>query len=57
MKNKTLVLGASTNTNRYSNIAIKRLINNNIDVVALGLRKGEVAGVTLDDEKKKTRNL
>ena len=28
MKNVTLVLGASTNPNRYSNIAIKRLIDN-----------------------------
>ena len=31
MKSKTLVLGASTNPNRYSNIAIRRLIDKQID--------------------------
>lgn len=47
MKKKTLVLGASMNPGRYSNIAIKRLVSQGQPTVALGLRKGEVAGVTI----------
>ncbi|TYP72947.1 CoA-binding protein [Aquimarina intermedia] len=48
---KTLVLGASLKPNRYSFLAINRLRNHNIDTVALGLRKGEVAGITIDTQK------
>jgi predicted CoA-binding protein len=50
MKNVTLVLGASTNPNRYSNIAIKRLVDKELPVAALGLRKGKVLNVIIDDE-------
>ncbi len=48
MKKKTLVLGASTKEDRYSNKAINRLINYTYDVVAIGARPGEVAGVEID---------
>ncbi|MFL1896971.1 CoA-binding protein [Aquimarina sp. 2-A2] len=48
---KTLVLGASLKPNRYSFLAINRLRNHNIDTVALGLRKGEVAGIMIDTQK------
>ncbi len=48
MNKKTLVLGASLKPARYSNIAINRLVNYGLDVVALGLRDGIVAGVTID---------
>lgn len=51
MNKKTLVIGASTNTSRYSNIAIKRLAQANVPTLALGLRKGEVAGVPIETEK------
>lgn len=51
MKKKTLVLGASTNPGRYANIAINRLIRAQVPTVALGLRKGEVAGVNIETEK------
>jgi len=51
MKKKTLVLGASMNPGRYSNIAIKRLVSNNQPTVAVGLRKGEVAGVAITNEE------
>lgn len=44
---KTLVLGASTNTARYSNIAINRLVANNQPVVAVGRKEGNVAGVDI----------
>ena len=50
MKKKTLVFGASTNTDRYSNIATKRLVNHGHEVVAFGLRKGIVSGVEIDTE-------
>ncbi|CAM4289753.1 CoA-binding protein [Gillisia hiemivivida] len=48
---KTLVLGASLNTSRYSNLAINRLVAYKHPVVAVGLRKGEVAGVPIVTEK------
>ncbi|NND63501.1 MAG: CoA-binding protein, partial [Flavobacteriaceae bacterium] len=48
---KTLVLGASTNPSRYSNIAIHRLIQKNIPVVAVGLREGLVGDVFISSEK------
>jgi predicted CoA-binding protein len=50
MKKKTLVLGASMNPGRYSNIAIKRLVSNNQPTVAVGLKTGEVAGVTITNQ-------
>ncbi|MFT6064754.1 MAG: putative CoA-binding protein [Paraglaciecola sp.] len=57
MKNITLVLGASTNPNRYSNIAIKRLVDRNLAVVAIGLRKGKVLEVVIDDEKQDYKTI
>ena len=57
MKNVTLVIGASTNPNKYSNIAIKRLIDKELDVVALGVRKGKIFNVIIDDEKKDYKNI
>ncbi|TJY32945.1 CoA-binding protein [Pontimicrobium aquaticum] len=45
---KTLVFGASLNPNRYSHYAIQRLVAHNHEVVAFGLRKGDVEGVTID---------
>lgn len=47
MEKKTLVLGASLNPGRYSNIAIKRLVSHNQPTVAIGLRSGEVAGIDI----------
>ena len=57
MKKVTLVLGASTNPNRYSNIAIKRLVGKDLPTVALGLRKGKVLGVIIDAEKQDYKNI
>ena len=50
MKNKTLVLGASTKSNRYSNLAIRRLVNSGFNVLAYGLKEGEVVGIKIDTE-------
>jgi predicted CoA-binding protein len=57
MKNVTLVIGASTNPNRYSNIAIKRLIGKELPIAAIGLRKGKVLDVIIDDEKLPYKNI
>jgi hypothetical protein len=51
MRKKTLVLGASTNTSRYSNMAVKRLLENNVDVKAIGNKKGEILGVEIFTSK------
>jgi len=57
MKNVTLVLGASLNEHRYSNIAIKRLVAKQIPVLAIGLRNGVVDGVTILSEKIPLENI
>lgn len=53
MKKTTLVLGASTNENRYSNRAVKRLRANSIPVIAHGIKEGMIEDVkiilTLED--------
>ncbi len=51
MHKKTLVLGASTNPSRYSNIAIERLLSNDFEVRAIGKRKGRVAGIDIVDSQ------
>nr|WP_299032957.1 CoA-binding protein [uncultured Tenacibaculum sp.] len=50
MKKRTLVLGASLKSSRYSNIAIKRLRDNGIETVAIGLQKGTVADIIIETE-------
>lgn len=50
MNKKTLVFGASLKPNRYSNYAIQRLVANKNDVVAFGLKPGDVSGVTIDTD-------
>ncbi|RXJ50477.1 CoA-binding protein [Gelidibacter gilvus] len=49
-KKKTLVFGASLNPSRYSNTAMHRLVASGHDVVAFGLKEGEVAGIKIDTE-------
>lgn len=44
---KTLVFGASLKPNRYSNLAINRLVNAEVETFGFGLRQGEVAGVQI----------
>ncbi len=52
MKKRTLVIGASLNPIRYSHIAIKRLRESGVETLAIGVRKGTVADVTIETEKK-----
>lgn len=49
---KTLVIGASENPERYSYKAINALVKHGHEVVALGLRPGNVAGIEFETEKK-----
>ena len=44
---KTLVLGATTNTERTAYTAIHKLVNHGHEVVAVGLKEGEVAGIPI----------
>jgi predicted CoA-binding protein len=46
----TLVLGASTNPARYSNIALNMLLEAREPTYAIGARKGEVAGIPIHTE-------
>lgn len=50
MTKPTLVLGASTKPDRYSNIAIRSLRRKGHEVTALGLRKGMVDDVEIITE-------
>ncbi|WP_299185792.1 CoA-binding protein [uncultured Aquimarina sp.] len=54
---KTLVLGASLKSNRYSNLAINKLVRFNHDVVAIGLREGEVSGVQIETDLMDFKNV
>ncbi len=47
---KTLVIGASTNPDRYAFKAIKSLRQHNYDVIAHGLKSGLVADVEIKTE-------
>ncbi len=52
MKTKrTLVLGASSNPARYSNMAMNRLTTNGHPVVAVGLKEDTVAGVKIQTKQ------
>jgi len=48
MSKKTLILGASLKSNRYSNIAILRLVANGHEVKAIGIKVGEIGGVKIE---------
>lgn len=49
---KTMVLGASENPGRYSNIAIHRLLTHNHPVVAIGKKNGHTHGIEISKEHK-----
>ena len=52
MRTKTLVFGASLKPERISNMVIWRLLRNGHKVVAFGMKKGEIADVSIDTELK-----
>ena len=45
---KTLVIGASTNPDRYSFLAINRLLHLKHEVCAIGLKPGQVGTVSIE---------
>ncbi|MDB5196369.1 MAG: CoA-binding protein [Flaviaesturariibacter sp.] len=45
---KTVVLGASDNPSRYSYLAVRKLTAHNHPVVAIGKKKGAVAGIEIE---------
>ena len=56
MNKPTLVLGASTNPARYSHRAIEMLREEEHEVLALGLRTGEVQGVHIQTDPAELAN-
>ena len=50
IKNKTLVIGASDNPARYSNMAIRRLRQHGHDVLAIGRKNSRVGDVQIIKE-------
>jgi uncharacterized protein len=54
---KTLVLGASENPERYSNLAVKKLLANNHPVIAWGKKKGSIGTTVFETEKKQFDNI
>jgi uncharacterized protein len=47
MQKKTLVLGASENKERYSNMAVRKLIAHNHSVIAIGNKVGQIGEVEI----------
>ena len=54
---KTLVLGATTNPERYSYLAVQKLRDKGHDVVAIGKHTGKVKDVDIVSEEKPIENL
>ncbi|MBK6544077.1 MAG: CoA-binding protein [Saprospiraceae bacterium] len=48
---KTLVLGATTNPERYSYLAVKKLMEYHHEVIPVGIRKGEIEGIKIENNK------
>ena len=48
MSKRTLVVGASLKLDRYSNIAVIKLLSGGHDVVAYGFQDGEINGLKID---------
>ncbi|SEB40885.1 hypothetical protein SAMN04489761_0527 [Tenacibaculum sp. MAR_2009_124] len=57
MKKTTLVIGASLNESRYSNKAIRLLVENEINTLAIGIKEGEVSDVHICVEKELFENI
>ena len=49
-KKKTLVIGASTNKERYAYLAVEMLNNNLYPVVAVGNKKGVIGATSIETE-------
>ena len=54
---KTLVFGTSLKSNRYSNLAVNRLLNHNIKTEAFGLKEGKIRGVQIKTNLNDFQNI
>ncbi len=54
---RTLVFGASLKPNRYSNLAVKRLVDNGIATEAFGLKSGEISNVQVKTKLDEFQNI
>jgi len=54
---KTLVIGASENPARYSNMAVQKLNAHKHPVIALGLRTGKIGNTVIETEHKDFENI
>lgn len=54
---KTLVLGASPNPSRYSNIAVHRLHSYGHEVVPVGVKNGEIDGIEIIKGQPSSENI
>lgn len=54
---KTLVIGASPNKDRYSYLAVQKLVAHQQPVIALGNRKGKIGDTIIETEKKPFDNI
>lgn len=57
MSKKALVIGASTNPVRYSNMAIKSLLSHGHEVVALARREGFIGDIKIQTEFPVNQNI
>ncbi|MBD3637456.1 MAG: CoA-binding protein [Crocinitomicaceae bacterium] len=57
MKQKVLIIGASTNPSRYAYLATNMLLDDGHEVHLHGLREGQVRGITIQTEQKMIENL
>jgi uncharacterized protein len=51
MSKKTLVIGASTDPAKYANMAVKSLKKGQHEVVALGIKAGQIDDVNIETER------
>ncbi|SHE49757.1 hypothetical protein SAMN05444278_10299 [Psychroflexus salarius] len=51
-KHTTLIIGATTNPNRYAYLALESLVKRNYPVVGVGLKEAEINGVKIHKDKK-----
>ncbi|CAM3312705.1 CoA-binding protein [Zobellia roscoffensis] len=53
----TLVFGVSLKTNRYSNLAVNRLLDHNIETEAFGLREGKIRELQIKTNLNEFQNI
>ena len=57
MEKKTIVLGASTNAKRYSYIATNKLMKHSIPTIPMGIKKGEINGLEIVNDKPEYKDI